>query len=344
MSNWSPQEFVVRSAKGQLFSESEMTVALSGMMRGEWSDAAIASFLTALKMRGETLAELVGTANAMRQMVRRVNFGPGPVLDTCGTGGDHAGTFNISTAVAFVVAAAGVRVAKHGNRSVSSRCGSADVLESLGVSIQLDDNQLRHCMEETRFAFLFAPSHHASMRHVAPVRRELGFRTLFNLVGPLVSPAFATHQLIGIYDRERLSDVAHALVSLGVKRALCVHGSDGMDEITLAGTTYAMLVTDDTVHSLTIEPRSFGLEPCHASELAGGDAEDNAMLIRKVLAGNCPGPHKNVVALNAGAALFIAEVVPTLVDGVKLATNVIETGAPLSVLQHVVRITQELHS
>lgn len=341
MTQWSPQEFVVRSAQGQLFSESEMASAVFGMMRGEWSDIAIASFLTALKVRGETRAELVGFAQTMRQMVRRIDFGTGPILDTCGTGGDHAGTFNISTAVAFVAAAAGVRVAKHGNRSVSSRCGSADVLESLGVAIQLSDSHLQYCMDKTRFAFLFAPSHHAATRHVAAVRRELGFRTLFNLVGPLINPAFATHQLLGIYDRDRLADVAAALSQLGVQRALCVHGCDGLDEITLAGCTFAIFVNGDSTESLTIDPQSLGFERCSASELVGGDAKDNATLIWEVLAGRRGGPHKNVVVLNAGAALFVAGAAPALADGVQIASRLIESGAALAVLQNVVRITQE---
>jgi anthranilate phosphoribosyltransferase len=321
---------------GDSLDEATMAGAVGAIMDGEWSPVSIASFLTALRMRGETVDELSGAVAAMRSRATRVRVDSDIVLDTCGTGGDGASTFNISTTVAFVAAAAGVPVAKHGNRSVSSRSGSADVLESLGVRIDGSPATVERCIVEVGIGFLFAPAHHNAMRHAAPIRRELGFRTLFNLVGPLTNPAGASHQLVGIFDPERLHDVASVLHRGGAKRALVVHGSDGLDEITLSGPTHAVHVIDGALHEITLHPEQAGV-PCAPSEtLKGGGPDENAAITRAILAGTETGPRRDVVRLNAGAALWIAEAAPTLADGVALATTLLDDGSALACLDGLV--------
>lgn len=317
-------------------SADEMHAAMGQIMDGGWAPEAIAALLTALRMKGETADELLGAVLAMRERAAHVDAGGGVVLDTCGTGGDGTNTYNISTAVALVAAAAGVRVAKHGNRSVSSRSGSADVLEALGVRIGLSPGGVARCIAATGVGFLFAPAHHGAMRHAAPVRRVLGFRTLFNLIGPLTNPAGATHQVVGIYDGARLHDVAQVLAQLGARRALVVHGCDGLDELTLAGETHAVEVRDGALRDLVIVPEDAGLPRAPTTALAGGSATENAALIGALLAGEERGPRRDVLLLNAGAALWVAEVVPDLAAGVQRARRAIDDGDAERTLQALI--------
>lgn len=340
-----------RVLAGEALSETDSEHAVSTIMDGEASPAQIGAFLAALKVRGETTDELTGAARAMRKKVAAVPHLHEVVVDTCGTGGDGAKTFNISTAAAFVVAAAELKVAKHGNRAVSSSVGSADVLEALGASLELTPEDVGQCLDEVGIGFMFAPRHHGALKHAAAVRKELGVRTMFNLLGPMTNPAAATHQLMGIFDGKRLMQVAEVLHRLGVRRALVVHGPGGLDELGLDGPTEAVFLnglnSDDPLNNvqlmnLRIDPADL-VEPAPISALAGGDAQTNAAIIREVLA-NRPGPALEVVALNAGAALWLAEASPSLADGVKLARDVIAKGLAKDRLEAWVALTRRLAS
>jgi anthranilate phosphoribosyltransferase len=330
----------IRAALGILVSgreldETEMAAAMGTLMDGEATPGQIGAFLALLRAKGESIAEVLGAVNAMRARMARVETGLPRLLDTCGTGGDGAHTFNVSTAAAFCAAAAGVPVAKHGNRAVSSRVGSADVLEALGVRIDLSPDAARRCLREVGIGFFFAPTHHGALRHAAAVRRELGFRTLMNLLGPLSNPAGATHQLVGVYDGARAAPLAEVFGRLGSKRALVVHGSDGLDELTLAGESLAALWDGERVASFTVTPEEVGLRRAGADALRGGDAAANAALLRRILAGEVSGPPADVVRLNAGAALWVAEAAPTLGDGVALASRVLAEGKALRKLDEL---------
>ncbi len=333
-------ELLVKALHGESLSEAESQEAVSAVMDGEASPVQIAALLTALRVRGETTDELVGAARAMRARVVPVEHSFGQLVDTCGTGGDGAKTFNISTAAAFVVAAADLVVAKHGNRAVSSSVGSADVLEALGISLSLEPHEIGRCMTEVGIGFMFAQRHHGALRHAAPVRRELGVRTMFNLLGPMTNPASATHQLMGIFDGRRLMQVAEVLGRLGVKRALVVHGPGGLDELGLEGESQAVLLEDGRITAMTLDPSGL-VEGAPVSRLAGGDAAMNAALISRVLGGE-PGPAFEVVALNAGAALWAADAVGGLADGVKLARDLMARGKALERLEALRSLTAEL--
>ena len=332
---------LARVATGRDLTEAAMTDALGEIMDGAASDALLAGFLVGLRVKGETTHEIAGAVRAMRQRAVKITPNATRIMDTCGTGGDGAGTFNISTAVAFVCAAGGVAVAKHGNRAISSRVGSADVLEALGVDLNLTPEAVTRCIDEIGIGFLYAPHHHGALRHAGPVRRELGFRTLLNLLGPMTNPASATHQLVGIFDPARVGTVAQVLGHLGAERALVVHGCDGLDEITLAGPTDAALWDGEQVRRLTLSPEPVGLARADASELAGGDATYNAAIIREVLGGG-DGPRADIVRLNAGASLWVAEAAATLEEGVAQATELMDPGAPLDVLNALARLSTEL--
>jgi len=335
----SAQAAIQRVLNGEDLEQEVMRNAVIDLMEGHWSAIQISAFLTALRMKGETIDELTGAALAMKEKAHGVALQSFPVLDTCGTGGDGADTFNISTTVAFIAASGGVQVAKHGNRSVSSRSGSADVLEALGVNLSLNAQEVGECIESIGLGFLYAPAHHPAMRYAAPVRKELGFRTLFNLLGPLTNPANATHQLIGIFDGERVADVANVLAKLGTEKALVVHGSDGLDEITLSGETYAAMVHRGTVQSLSIHPEDVGLESAPLSTLKGGDAAQNALITKEILSGADQSPRTDVVLLNAGAAFLVAENVDNLKQGVEKARNCIQSGAALEKLNELIQFT-----
>ncbi|MBX6762609.1 MAG: anthranilate phosphoribosyltransferase [Rubrobacteraceae bacterium] len=328
-------------ASGGTLSEGEAERALETVMEGVASEAATAALLTALRLRGETVDEIVGFARAMRRFAQKVEAPP-EVVDTCGTGGDAKGTINVSTAAAFVARGAGVKVAKHGNRAATSRSGSADVLEALGAEIELSPGQVSRCIAETGIGFMFARTHHPAMRYVAPVRSELPFRTVFNLLGPLTNPAGARRQLVGVFSREYLRPVAEALLRLGAERALVVHGSDGMDEITLCGETFVAEVGDDGIREYEISPEDFGMEVRGPDALLGGDAHLNARILRDVLSGEERGAAREVILLNAGAAIYVAGLCPDLASGVRLAAKSVDGGEALAALESFVRTTRRL--
>jgi anthranilate phosphoribosyltransferase len=316
---------IKRAVGGIDLTAAEMREAMNQIMDGEVSPAQVAALLVALAVKGETADEVAGAASAMRQHAIAVTPWRG-AIDVCGTGGDGAGTFNISTAVAFVVAGAGVPVAKHGNRAMSSRCGSADVLEALGVRIDTPAERTAQILAEHAIAFLFAQAYHPAMRHVAPVRREIGIRTLFNILGPLTNPASVRRQVVGVAHTSTRRLVAEALGRLGSERAAVVHGCDGLDEVTLAGPTTVAEWTGDAVVEYEISPEDAGLERRDAGRLRGGDAAANAAAIRSVLDGQ-PGDQRDVVLLNAALALRIAGVAADLRDGRSLAERSIDSGA-----------------
>jgi len=321
----------------QSLSRAEARAVMTEVLTGQCTDAQIAALLVALHMKGETVEEIVGFAEAIRAAATPLELHANSVLDasgtgrdalvdTCGTGGDTSGTFNISTATAFVVAGAGVRVAKHGNRSVTSKCGSADVMEALGVNIALPPERIAACLEQVGIAFLFAPAMHSAMKYVQPARRELRLRTVFNLLGPLTNPARATCQVVGVYSADLVEKLAEALSMLGLHRALVVHGSDGLDEITISGPTRIGEVREGQVHTYEVTPEEFGLRKASLEEISGGDAAINAKLIREVLAGE-KSPRRDVVVLNAAAALVAAGKADHMRDAVPLAAQSIDSGA-----------------
>ena len=327
--------------EGRDLTADQMSAAMGEIMDGTADHALLGAFLTALRLKGESVAEILGAVRTMRERATSIRPRAARLLDTCGTGGDGAGTFNISTAVAFVCAAAGVSVAKHGNRAISSRVGSADVLEALGVRLDLTPDQVATCIDTVGIGFLFAPHHHGALRHAGPVRRALGFRTLLNLLGPMTNPAGATHQLIGVFDGARVAQVAEVLGRLGSERALVVHGSDGLDEITLAGPTRAALWDGDSVLELTLDPADHGVARAAAAALAGGDAAYNARRVREALAGDA-GPASDIVRVNAGAALWIAGEAPDAGAGLQLATELMRSGAALERLDALAALTLRL--
>lgn len=332
-------------------SREEAKTVMTEILTGQCSDAQIAALLVALHMKQETVEEIVGFAEAIRAAATPLDLGTYSVLDasgtgrdalidTCGTGGDASGTFNISTATAFVVAGAGVRVAKHGNRSVTSKCGSADVMEALGVSITMPQSMIAACLDQVGIAFLFAPAMHSAMKYVQAARRELHLRTVFNLLGPLTNPARATCQVVGVYSVDLVEKLAAALGMLGVQRALVVHGSDGLDEITITGPTRIAELRAGLVRTFEVTPEEFGMERGSMADIAGGDAADNGAFIQEILGGK-KSPRRDVVVLNAAAALVAAGRADHLRDGVPLAMHSIDTGAALRILQALVRFTNQ---
>ncbi|HXN49655.1 MAG TPA: anthranilate phosphoribosyltransferase [Bryobacteraceae bacterium] len=302
--------------------------AMEVILSGHASTPQIAAFLVALRMKGETADELIGFARAMRAHASKVpaDLAGGPLLDTCGTGGDARGTFNISTIAAFVVAGAGVRVAKHGNRSISSRCGSADVLERLGVRVAVEADQAARAIREVGIGFLFAPAFHPATKHAHAARLELKMRTIFNLLGPLTNPAGATAQLAGAPSEEAARLIADALAALGLERGFVVHGSDGLDEITITGPTLAYEIEKGQVTRRTLTPEDFGVAPAPLEELQGGDPDENGEIARAILAG-ARGPKRDVVLVNAAAALVVAGRVASFVEGMAVAAESIDTEA-----------------
>ncbi len=312
---------------GQALSADEMHAAVMSLIQGQADMLQIAALLVALRMKGETADEIVGAARAVRTGLVPVRAPEGIVVDTCGTGGDGAGSFNISTAVACVVAAGGVTVAKHGNRAVSSRSGSADVLEALGVPLEGDVAFLEALLQKHGIAFLFAPHLNTAMRAAAPLRAALGVRTLFNVLGPLMNPAAATHQLLGVFDPSLLQPMAYALKQLGTQAALVVHGYDGTDELSLCGPSHVALLNGGEVHMHTWTPQEVGLNPCTPQDLAGGDAVFNARLMAQLLQGSLmQQPLANAVAYNAGAVFWLVGKASTVVEGVQQAQGILRSG------------------
>ncbi len=322
---------------------------MSEILSGGATDAQIGALLVALHMKGETVEEIVGFAEAIRAAATPLELTRNSALDvsgterdalvdTCGTGGDASGTFNISTATALTLAGAGVRVAKHGNRSVTSKCGSADVVEALGVKINLPADRVAACLDQVGIAFLFAPAMHSAMKYVQPVRRELRLRTVFNLLGPLTNPAHASAQVVGVYSSDLVEKVAEALRLLGLRRALVVHGMDGLDEITITGATKIAEVRDGVVRKYEVMPELFGMKRAPMESLAGGDATANAAIIRAILSGE-KSPKRDVVLLNAAAALVAAGRADSIMDGLPAAAESIDSGAAQAKLNNLVEFT-----
>jgi anthranilate phosphoribosyltransferase len=319
-------------------SEAETIDVMNQIMTGEATPLQVASFLTALRVKGETVEEITGAARVMREKAHRVNVGSKTVVDTCGTGGDQKGTFNISTASAFVVAGAGVNVAKHGNRSVSSQSGSADVLGALGVRIDAPKERVEACIDKVGIGFLFAPLLHEAMKYAVQPRRDIGIRTIFNLLGPLTNPAMASHQLLGLYSGDLVGVVAHVLKNLGSVRAMAVHGLEGLDEISLCGPTKVAELRDGQVKEYAIEPEQLGFKKCRLEDLRGGDAAASAAIVRSVLQGN-KGPVRDVVLLNSGAALYVSGTAATIHEGLRLAAESIDSGKARQKLEQLIQMT-----
>jgi len=327
----------------------EAREVMSRILRGDASEAQIGALLVAMHMKGETVEEIVGFAEAIRDEATKLKTEAGEALDlsgterdalvdTCGTGGDASGTFNISTATALTIAGAGVRVAKHGNRSISSKCGSADVMEALGVKIDLTPARIVACLQETGIAFLYAPAMHSAMKYVQPARRELRLRTVFNLLGPLTNPAGASAQVVGVYSADLVEKLAEALSELGVRRVLVVHGRDGLDEITISGASKIAEVRNAQVRVYEVTPEDFGLKRAPLAEIAGGDATQNAAVIRAILGGE-RSPRRDVVLLNAAAALVAAGHADHIGEAVPLAAYALDSGHARQRLQLLVEFT-----
>jgi anthranilate phosphoribosyltransferase len=330
----------------------EAAGAMDAIMSGAATDAQIAAFLTALRMKGETVEELIGFAQVMRQKVVKVRIRGSELvgatgtdremlIDTAGTGGDASGTFNVSTATAFVVAGAGLKVAKHGNRSMSSLCGSADVVETLGIKIELSPAKIARCVEEIGIGFLYAPLLHTAMKHVMTARREMGVRTVFNLLGPLTNPAGANAQVIGVSSESFTEPLARVLAELGTLRAFVVHGADGLDEISNTGPSRISEVREGTVRNSTVRPEDFGLARASIQDLRGGDRAENAAIIRGILAGEA-GPRRDIVLMNAAAALLVGGLAHDLKDGVALAARSIDSGTAATKLEGLIGLSQLL--
>ncbi|MFZ5975675.1 MAG: anthranilate phosphoribosyltransferase [Bacillota bacterium] len=318
----------------------EAAACMNEIMEGNATPAQIAAFITALRMKGETVEEITGCARVMREKASRVHL-PKDAMDVVGTGGDGANTFNVSTCSAFIVAAAGMPVAKHGNRAVSSRCGSADVLESLGTNITLLPAQALACFEKTGLCFMFAPGYHASMKHAAGPRKELGIRTVFNLLGPLSNPAFVPYMLLGVCSEKLVEPLARVLLGLGIRRALSVYGQDGLDEISVSAPTAVCEVANGTVKNYVIEPSQFGFAPASLDDVRGGSAGENAKDILSVLSGK-KGPKRDIVLMNAGAALYAAEKAASIEEGIALAAQAVDAGAAMEKLDVYRRVSQSL--
>ena len=321
---------------GNNLSEQEMMDAMTQVMNGKVSDIQLAAFLTALQVKKETVPEIVGAAKVMRDKAEKVKVKASYIIDTCGTGGDGADTFNISTAVAFVVAGAGVTVAKHGNRAVSSKSGSADVLQCLGVNINAPLRTIERCIEEVGIGFLFAPLMHKAMKHAVGVRKDLGFRTIFNLLGPLTNPANAHAQILGVFDSKWVNPLAEVLRDLGSQHAMVVHGFDGLDEITLTSETQISELKNGTITNYSLNPKKFGYSLCSSADLKGGVPEVNAEIIRGILNGE-KGSKTDIVLLNAGAAIYVGGKAETIEQGILIATKSINSGEANKKLEELCR-------
>ncbi len=331
------KSLLAHAANGEALNLAQARRAFEIIMTGEATQAQIGGFLMALRVRGETVDEITAAASVMREKALRVEA-PADAIDTCGTGGDASGTFNISTGAAFVVAACGVPVAKHGNRALSSKTGSADVLMALGVNIDTPPEVVAECIRLAGLGFMMAPRHHGAMKHVSAARVELGARTIFNLLGPLSNPAGARRQLIGVFSRQWVEPLAQVLDNLGAERAWVVHGSDGLDEITTTGPSYVAALENGHIRSFEITPADAGLPVAEAIELLGGDSEANAAAIRHLLAGH-KGAYRDIVLFNASAALIVAGKASDLKAGVTLAANAIASGAAAKVLARLVAVS-----
>lgn len=333
------QEFIADLVQRRDLSRERAAVAMRELMSGEATPAQIGGFLVALHMKGETVDEVTGLAETMRSLATRVETKRRPLVDTCGTGGDHSGTFNISTTAAFVVAGAGVAVAKHGNRSATSKCGSADVLEALGVNIDVSPEVVAHCIDKIGIGFLFARKLHTAMRHVAAPRTELRIRTVFNILGPLTNPAGACGQVMGVFDATLVERLARVLANLGSRHAFVVAGEDGLDELTLSGPSFVAEAQAGEVKSYEVTPEQFGLKRAGKDALLGGDAVQNAKLLRGVLEG-AKGPHRDIVLLNAAPAIIAGQGAGDWPSAIQAAAKSIDSGVAASILEALIQETK----
>ena len=345
---------IARVVEREDLPESEMIEVMDQIMSGGATPAQIASFITALRMKGETVDEITGAARVMRDRAVPIKVGRSvlgidrddinldreTILDTCGTGGSGTNSFNISTTVAFVVSACGVKVAKHGNRAVSSSCGSADVLEALGVNLDVTPETVERCISEIGIGFLFAPALHGAMKHAIGPRREIGIRTIFNILGPLTNPAGADHQVLGVYREDLVEKLAQVLKKLGCRRGFVVHGCDGMDEITLTGESSIAEITPEGVKLSRITPEQFGLERAPLTELHGGDAQGNAVIVKDILSGK-EGAKRRIVLLNAAYALVATGKAADVQDGIRIAAETIDSGRAMKQLEKLVALTND---
>ncbi len=325
---------------GKSLSMDQAESVMTEIMNGEVTPAQFGAFVTALRIKGETSEEIAGMAKVMRAKAIPVHA-DGIVVDTCGTGSDNSSTFNISTAAAFVVAGAGLKVAKHGNRAMSSKCGSADVLEALGVRIDMNAQQVESCLTEVGIGFMFAPSFHPAMKYAGPPRREIGIRTVFNILGPLTNPANAQAQVLGVADASLMEKMAKVLRALGCHHALVVHGEDGLDEITITGSTQVCELEGGHIRRYSVSPQDFGFSRVSLESIRGGSPTDNAALVRHILEA-APGPQREVVLMNAAAAIVAGGRAKTLPEGAKLAAEAIDSGRALERLDHLIKFSQSL--
>ena len=327
---------------GVNLSEREMVQVMTRIMSGEATNSQISHFLLGLKAKGESVDEIIGGAKVLREKAQGIDLQNYYTVDTCGTGGDKSGTYNISTAVSIVTASGGIKVVKHGNRSVSSKCGSADVLEELGININLNSDQVKKCVEEIGIGFLFAPNFHSAMRHVGKVRKALGVRTIFNILGPLANPAKANAQVLGVYDEKLVQPMAKVLLSLGLVRALVVHGLDGLDEFSISGETKVCELKDEKLNTYTVCPEDFGLNTYPNSEIKGGDATMNAKIMMGLFSGKIKGAMRDILLLNAGAALYVGKNVASIKDGVKVASELIDSKKALNKLNEFIKVSNSI--
>ncbi|MDA3845838.1 MAG: anthranilate phosphoribosyltransferase [Vallitaleaceae bacterium] len=334
-------EAIEKVMAGNDLSSEEMIDTMNAIMAGGISEAQIAAFLTALKIKGEAVSEIYGAAKVMREKAEPIDVSDLYTIDTCGTGGGSAKTYNISTAVSIIAAAAGISVAKHGNRSITSKCGAGDVLEELGIRIDLIPAQVESCIREVGIGFMFAPTFHKAMRFVGPTRKALGFRTVFNILGPLANPANANAQVMGVSVPAFAKAMAEVLLKLGVERALVVSGADGLDEISIASETNIAEIKNGKIITYTISPKDFGMDFADLSELVGGYADENARILLDVLGGH-KGPKRDILLLNAGAALYIGKKAKTLQEGVIMASEIIDSGKALEKLEELKAYVQSI--
>jgi anthranilate phosphoribosyltransferase len=338
---------MIKEALSRIVSRSDLSMAearevMREIMRGEATQAQIGAFLTALRMKGETVDEIAGCAQAMRESAIAVKPKRNQLVDTCGTGGDGSGTFNISTTVAFVAAGAGLAVAKHGNRSVSSRCGSADLLQALGVNLELTPEQVAQCIDEVGIGFLFAPKLHPAMKYALAPRQEIGLRTIFNILGPLSNPAQAKRQLLGVYHSDLTELIAEVLLALGAEHAFVIHGADALDELSVTGQNKISRLHNGHIETYYLDPQDLGLPRARLSELTGGSVEDNAAITRALLAGG-NGPKRDVILLNAAAVLIAGSKASSFSDGLELAAEAIDNGSAQRKLHQLVEFSQSFN-
>jgi anthranilate phosphoribosyltransferase len=333
------KEEIKKIVDGKDLTREEAALSMDTIMRGDATPSQIAAFITALRMKGETIDEITGFAEKMREHAINIFPHQKNLVDTCGTGGDVSGTFNISTVSAFVAAGAGVAIAKHGNRSVSSKCGSADVLEALGVKIDIEPKKVEECINSVGIGFIFAPTFHKAMRFAMPSRKEIGIRTVFNILGPLTNPARASAQVLGVFNPDLTETMARVLGNLGVKQALVVHGMDGLDEISISDKTKVSHLNLGKVENYQIKPEDFGIHKAGKDEIKGGSANENAQIALEILKGKEKGPKRNIVVLNAAAAIFVGSKAKDLKQGYKLAQESIDSGRAYKKLEAMINFT-----